>query len=227
MALNFFLFFEILRLPFVSQRSITEWRWHPFNWKLPVVRGLGSSFVPMHSVNDYDHFTLFENVRCQRERVEEGWDMWKLHLQLQNIGTSFQLSCTSYYSQLLLTSGCALSCITRCITAAVRLCTSLPFHRITLFHPFSLTAQYEHSGRKRQNKGKVQGYNFSHTFSDHSQLLPKNVSFYDLAARTKQILQSTRYREFTIAIVIVFIRSCYLQREAGNVCNYKFPWTYQ
>lgn len=75
-----------------------------------------------------------------------------------------------------------------------------------------------------QNKGKVQGYNFSCTFLDHSQLLPKDVSFYDSAARTKLTLQSTSCQEFRDAIGIVFIKSCYLQREVGNVCNCKFPW---
>jgi len=65
---------------------------------------------------------------------------------------------------------------------------------IAPFHPFSLTLLCGHSGRRRQNKGKLQGYYFSCTFSDNSQLLPKDLSFYDLAARTKRTFQSTSVR---------------------------------
>ena len=118
---------------------------------------------------------------------------------------------------------CLDSCYRRQTRNLMVLQTGPSYFCITLFHLFSLAAQYGHSGRGRQNKGKVQGYNISHTFSDHSQLLPKDVSFYDLAARTKLTLKSTRYQEFTVAIGLVFIRSSYFQREAGNVCNCKFP----
>lgn len=64
------------------------WREDTSNCKLPEVCGsgvTGSSFVFIHSDKKSVHVRLSKNARCQREMVEEGWNMLNLQVQVQNI----------------------------------------------------------------------------------------------------------------------------------------------